>query len=97
MVIVSSRPVATAIIRKEAPVTKLIEVIGFTKEQIFEYIDKYPFPNDQPNSGDQLKRYLESYRTVFDMCYLPVNTAIICFICSKEGKIPDRETQSSLN
>ena len=92
MVIVSSRPLATAIIRKKGPVTKLIEVIGFTKEQIFEYIDKYPFPNDQPNSGDQLKRYLESYRTVFDMCYLPVNTAIICFVYSKEGRIPDRET-----
>ena len=93
MVIVSSRPLATAIIRKKAPVTKLIEVVGFTKEQIFECIDKYPFPNDQPNSGDQLKRYLESYRTVFDMCYLPVNTAIICFIYSKEGRVPDRETQ----
>ena len=92
MVIVSSRLLATAIIRKEAPVTKRIEVVGFTKEQIFEYIDKYPFPNDQPNSGDQLKKHLEFYRTVFDMCYLPVNTAIICFIYSKEGRIPDRET-----
>ena len=92
MVIVSSRPLATAIIRKKAPVTKLIEVVGFTKEQIFEYIDKYPFANDQPNSGDQLKKYLESYSTVFNMCYLPVNTAIICFIYSKEGRIPDRET-----
>ena len=92
MVIVSSRPLATAIIRNKAPVTKLIEVFGFTEEQVFEYIDKYPFPNDQPNSGDQLKIYLKSHHAVFGMCYLPVNAAIICFIYSKEGRIPDRET-----
>ena len=42
MIIVSSRPAATRSIKKEV-LTKRIEVFGFSKEQIFEYIDNFPF------------------------------------------------------
>ena len=44
MVIVASRPVATAKFRDLA--TRQIEVLGFIQEQIFEYIDKFPFRSD---------------------------------------------------
>ena len=43
MVIVSSRPAAATAFLREKVIEKRIEVFGFTKEQILEYIDSYPF------------------------------------------------------
>ena len=90
MVIVASRPVATAILRDEAPVTKQIEVLGFTQQQIFEYIDKFPFSTDVSN----LRVYLDSHRNILHMCYLPVHAAMICYLYQhEEGHILPTETK----
>ena len=43
MVIVASRPVATGSLRMNCVITKHIEVIGFSKDQIYEYIERFPF------------------------------------------------------
>ena len=82
MIIVSSRPVATSTIRKEV-LTKRIEVFGFSKQQIFKYIGKFPFSALSAGaSTDQtkLKDYLVRNPNIFDMCYLPVHAAMICYL-----------------
>ena len=90
MVIVASRPVATATLRHEAPVTRRIEVLGFTQQQIFEYIDKFPFSAGVSN----LRAYLDSHRNVLHMCYLPIHAAMVCFLYQHEkGNIPSTETE----
>ena len=90
MVIVAFRPVATATLRREAPVTRRIEVLGFTQQQIFEYIDKFPFSADVSN----LRAYLDSHRNVLHMCYLPIHAAMVCFLYQHEkGNIPSTETE----
>ena len=90
MVIVASRPVATATLRHEAPVTRRIEVLGFTQQQIFEYIDKFPFSAGISN----LRAYLDSHRNVLHMCYLPMHAAMVCFLYQHEkGNIPTTETE----
>ena len=43
MVIVSSRPAATEDLKWEKLTTQRIEVMGFTREQVLEYIDCFPF------------------------------------------------------
>ena len=82
MIIVSSRPAAAEILNIEA-LTERIEVFSFNKEQILEYIDTFPFSTDSsisvPNPV-KLKDYLHSHTNVFDMCYLPVHAAMICFL-----------------
>ena len=75
MIIVSSRPSATPTLKKDV-VTKRIEVFGFSKQQIFEYIDNFQFGS----SARKLKEYLVSNRNILDMCYLPVHAAMICFL-----------------
>ena len=90
MIIVASRPVATATLRHEAPVTQRIEVLGFTQQQIFEYIDKFPFSAGISN----LRAYLDSHRNVLHMCYLPIHAAMVCFLYQHEkGNIPSTETE----
>ena len=102
MVIVSSRPAATKDLKWEK-LTKRIEVLGFTREQVLEYIDCFPFgshcsDSDKSNTSStypvQLKEYLHSYPNIFHMCYLPVLAAMICFLFkSKGGHIPKIRTK----
>ena len=87
MIIVSSRPAATRSIKKEV-ITKRIEVFGFSKQQIFEYIDNFPFSYLSAGAiavQDRLKEYLERNPNIFDMCYLPVHAAMICFLFEYEN------------
>ena len=82
MIVVSSRPAATRSIKKEV-LTKRIEVFGFSKQQIFEYIDNFPFSSLSATASTvqaKLKEYLVRNPNVFDMCYLPVHAAMICSI-----------------
>ena len=82
MIIVSSRPAGTRSIKKEV-LTKRIEVFGFSKQQIFEYIDNFPFSALSATASTvqaKLKEYLLRNPNIFDMCYLPVHAAMICFL-----------------
>ena len=95
MVIVASRPVATDEVKKCN--AKRIEVIGFTKAQIYDYVETYPFDGSDKVLSDmvsKLKVYLSRHPNVLHMCYLPVHAAMICFLFSQlEGNIPHTETQ----
>ena len=95
MVIVASRPVATDEVKKCS--AKRIEVIGFTKAQIFDYVETYPFNGSDSVVSymvSKLMVYLSRHPNVLHMCYLPVHAAMICFLFSQlEGNIPHTETQ----
>ena len=95
MVIVASRPVATDELRKSC--SRRVEVIGFTKSQINEYVETYPFNGSDNVLSDmvsKLKLYLGRHPNILHMCYLPVHAAMICFLFSQlEGNIPHTETK----
>ena len=99
MVIVSSRPAATKDLKWEKLAIK-IEVFGFTREQIYEYIDYFPFGSICSDSDvskmypAKLKEYLHSNPIILNMCYLPVHAAMICFLFkSKSEHIPITRTK----
>ena len=95
MVIVASRPVATNKLRRSC--SRRVEVIGFTKSQINEYVETYPFNSCDKVVSDmnsRLKLYLDQHPNILHMCYLPMHAAMICFLFSQlEGNIPHTETQ----
>ena len=94
MIIVASRPVATGKLRSKSHVTRRIEVLGFSQQQIFEYIDNYPFTPNSDTSPSQLKAYLNEHHNLLHMCYLPVQAAMICYLYGHEkGVIPRTETK----
>ena len=99
MVIVSSRPAATKDLKWEK-LNKRIEVFGFTRKQIYEYIDYFPFGSTSSDSDvsklylAKLKEYLYSNPIILNMCYLPVHAAMICFLFkSKSEHIPITRTK----
>ena len=92
MIIVASRPIATAPLRNSGKVTTNVEILGFTKGQVYKYIEEYPFASTTMRS--ELKTYLKSHRNVNHLCYLPVHVAMICFLYSRLGSdIPCTETK----
>ncbi len=92
MVIVASRPVATKALRTICKTR--MEVVGFSKDQIYSYVKSYPFVNSSPDMACKMIEYLDQHPNVLHMCYLPVHASMICFLFSQhEGEIPHRETQ----
>ena len=89
IVITASRPAASAEFRNTAD--KKIEVIGFLKEQIHEYIAKYPFT--VPDKGMELHKHLEQHPIIHRMCYLPIHAAMVCYLFNiMGGTLPRTET-----
>ena len=76
MIIVASRPVATATVGDRD--TKRFEVLGFSNEQITKYLEEYKFDDGIKLPG--LQSILEDHVNVRHMCYLPVHIAMICDI-----------------
>ena len=90
VVIVASRPAATANLRGIA--TRKIEVIGFLKKQIYDYVEKYQF-SDIDKRID-LHKYLDHHPNVHHMCYLPIHAAMVCYLFDMMGsKLPRTETK----
>ena len=90
MVVVASRPVGTALVRTYS--TRRVEVLGFKRNQISEYISSYFYK--ESNKAIDLLSYLKSHVNVHRLCYLPVHAAMICYLYDKQGdKIPQTETK----
>ena len=88
LIIVASRPAAVADFRPIA--SRQIEVLGFLKEQISEYIKEYNFSDISKCS--ELLKYLDHHSNVHHMCYLPIHTAMVCFLCQADRSLPETET-----
>ena len=93
IVIVASRPAASLRYRRDS--TKCIEVLGFLKEQIYEYVDSYFNGNEDKCSLVRgLRTYLEHHPNVMHMCYLPLHMAMVAFLYEVEGaSLPQTETE----
>ena len=69
-----------------------VEVLGFSKTDVFSYIGKYLF--EDVGLISKLETYLNIHNKVLHMCYLPVHTAMICYLYSQLGdEIPQTETK----
>ncbi len=88
-VIVASRPAAVAMYNQVAK--RQVEVLGFFKQEIDKYIESYEFNSDSQMSN--LKNYLLHHPIIKYMCYLPIQTAMICFLFDECGDaLPNTET-----
>ena len=97
MIAVFSRPSAIEQLQEDL-ITKRIEVFGFDKKHISEYIDNFPF--DEGDTSDrsvtrasQLKDYLADNPNIHDMCYLPIHAAMICFLFQFAENISSTQTK----
>ena len=58
--------------------SEIIQVVGFTDSDIFEYIRH--FPSETDSFCSEVKSYLLEHPYVLNMCYLPMHIAMLCFL-----------------
>ena len=90
IVIVASRPSGSARMRKVA--TKQVETLGFLQSEIIEFVTRYTFTS--PESKEGLLSYLSNHPNIMHMCYLPIHTAMVCYLYDEMGSnLPRTETE----
>ena len=91
-VVVTSRPSASGPLHRLPCIDRIVEIKGFSKEDIKEYI-KSEFPSDEKKASDLLEQ-LESNPLVESVCSVPLNCAIVCHLwrCLEET-LPSTMTQ----
>ena len=87
-VVVTSRPSASACLHQY--VDRRIEVLGFEKFSREQYIDDALKPS--PSKLQALKRHFQQYPNIDAICYIPLNMAIIVFLCLL-GSLPQTATK----
>jgi len=97
MIVLFSRPTAIQFTDRLL-INKRIEVFGFSKEQLSEYIDNFPFDEEGGaiSRATQLKDYLSSHPNIHDMCYLPIHAAMVCFIFQFAENVSFTQTEMYL-
>ena len=80
VVVVSSRPAATVEFRNTA--ARYVEVVGFQRAQVFQYINSY-YVEDKKKASS-LIRHLESHPNLLNICYLPLHCAMLVFLAQDE-------------
>ena len=89
IVILSSRPAATQRFRQRAKVW--IEVVGFMKEQVYQYINCY-FEEKKEKSSSLIK-HLKNHQNLMNLCYLPLHCAMLVHLYNVDATLPETETE----
>ena len=87
-VVVTSRPSASACLHQY--VHRRIEVLGFEKSSKEQYLDNAL--KDTPEHLYKLKVHFQQYPNIDALCYIPLNMAIIVYLCLL-GSLPPTATK----
>ncbi|CAH3043695.1 unnamed protein product [Pocillopora meandrina] len=74
-ILTTTRPSALSSI-KHLKFDKTFEILGFSSEQVKEYV--YKLAGDKKTVGEKLLRHISSNINLLTLCYVPVNSFIIC-------------------
>ena len=93
-IVITSRSGPTDFIKYYAPNPRLIEVLGFTQEQIKTYIRVYFRQEGTPEAGEKLLKDLTVYPNVANACYIAINLTIVCYVyCAGDYNLPPTLTE----
>ena len=73
-VLMTTRPNAVSCIRSP-DFDKTVEILGFTTEQVEDYVEKF---SKQGDKAETIKQHITSNSNLQAFCYIPVNCFIIC-------------------
>ncbi len=88
MIVVASCPMAATQLKSESDTC--IEVVGFSRNQIYSYVESFPF--SKHNRVGEVKEYLDHHPNILQVCYLPLHLALICFFFNQLDTVSHRET-----
>ena len=74
-VLTTTRPNAVSCITQSLYFDKTVEILGFTTEQVEDYVEKF---SKQGDKAETIKQHITSNSNLQAFCYVPVNCFIIC-------------------
>ena len=74
-VFTTTRPTAVSCVRG-LRFDRTVEILGFTSEQVEDYVEK--FTGDDKGTGETIWQHISSNLNLFSLCYIPMNSFIIC-------------------
>lgn len=85
-VLITSRPSASVALHRNPYIDRFIEIAGFDKKGIEQYI-KSKFPNDSEKKS-RLLQQISSNPMIRSICHVPINCAILCHIWRSDASLP---------
>ena len=90
-VLVSSRPTADDFYSK-LDFDRSVEIIGFTPDKIKDYVKKFCDDDDIRKFERKIWNHIESSPELLNLCYIPVNSFIVCVTLSRYLSDPTNDT-----
>ena len=90
-VIVTSRPNANNFYSK-LRFHRNVEIIGFTPDKIEEYVTRFCNNNNRSDLKPKIWNHINSSSELLNLCYIPVNSFIVCFTLSECLSEPENYT-----
>ena len=87
--IVSSRPHASVILRRQA--TIWIDILGFSEAERQHYIEHTM--EDQTQKINELAQYLQGHSAINSLCFVPFNMVILVYIYKQGVPLPKNSTE----
>ena len=88
--IATSRPYASLELQKIESITRHVELVGFTNEQIKECIRRNI---SHKSKAEELIQKLKHRLDIFSLCYIPLNCSIMIYVYKQEDyQLPDTVT-----
>ena len=85
-IIVTSRQVASGYLLIEAD--RRVEILGFTRKQICEYIKKSLNGSIDHDQTQKLVQHLEKHPVIEGYCYIPLHVAMLVYVFQIKGVLP---------
>ncbi len=79
MVLVTSRPTASEFYSR-LKFHRTVEIVGFTSDKIEEYVSRFCGNNNRSDLKPKIWNHIKSSSDLLNLCYIPVNSFIICAI-----------------
>ncbi|XP_078356877.1 uncharacterized protein LOC144641721 [Oculina patagonica] len=74
---------------------RMVEIMGFTPEKVEEYVHKFCTHQD-PETMNRIWVHISSNLELLSLCYIPVNSFIVCSLLEKLITIQDHKSDSAL-
>ena len=72
----------------------LLEIIGYTQEDVESYIKKYFISHEDQSLADKMIQKLNGDRHLKELTANPLNTALLCLLCEEtRGEFPSKRTK----
>ena len=95
-IMITSRPSASVALHKNPDIDRFIEIAGFDRKGIEQYI-KSEFSEDfEKESRDGLLQQVNSNPLIRSICHVPINCAIVCHMWRSDESLPSDMTLTDI-